>query len=42
VDTNVEAKVVRVTCSDSCDDQVLLTALQRWGNASGKAVALIN
>jgi copper chaperone CopZ len=39
VDTNVDAKIVRVTCDDSCDDQALLVALQRWGTASGKAVA---
>ena len=40
VDTNLEAKVVLVTCNDNTDSEALLNALLKWSAASGKAVSL--
>lgn len=41
IDANLETNVVTVICKTDIDEQELLTALQKWGTASGKSVALI-
>eukprot|EP00581_Thalassiosira_minuscula_P006896 CAMPEP_0183704662 /NCGR_PEP_ID=MMETSP0737-20130205/1956_1 /TAXON_ID=385413 /ORGANISM="Thalassiosira miniscula, Strain CCMP1093" /LENGTH=73 /DNA_ID=CAMNT_0025931611 /DNA_START=69 /DNA_END=290 /DNA_ORIENTATION=- len=40
IDANVEAKTVVVTHADSVSKDLMLEKLQKWSNASGKAVAL--
>jgi len=40
IDTNVEAKTVDVTHSDSVSKELMLDKLQKWSAASGKSVAL--
>ena len=42
IDANIEAKLVKVTCEDSVDNQVMLDALLKWAEASNKEVQLIN
>jgi hypothetical protein len=37
----METNVVTVTCQENINEQDLLAALQKWGTASGKSVALI-
>ena len=41
IDANVETKEVKVTCDDSVDEQVMLTALLKWSEASNKSVELM-
>jgi len=41
VDANVETKLVKVTCAESVDAEVMLAALMKWSTSSGKEVALI-
>ncbi len=41
IDANVETKEVKVTCDDSVDEQVMLTALLKWSEASNKSVKLM-
>ena len=41
IDANMETNVVTVICQENINEQDLLTALQKWGTASGKSVALI-
>lgn len=40
VDCNVESRIVKVTHSNEADQQAMLTALKKWGDASGKTVEL--
>ena len=40
IDANLETKIVTVTCREDINEQDLLAALQKWGTASGKSVAL--
>ena len=42
IDANIEAKLVKVTCEDSVENQVMLDALLKWAEASKKEVQLIN
>lgn len=37
----METNVVTVICKEEINEQDLLAALQKWGTASGKSVALI-
>jgi copper chaperone CopZ len=41
IDANMETNVVTVICQENINEQDLLAALQKWGTASGKSVALI-
>lgn len=41
IDANVETKEVKVTCDDAVDNQVMLDALLKWGQASKKSVELV-
>ena len=40
VETNVEAKTVVVTSEGQTSPEDMLAKLQKWGEASGKSVAL--
>ena len=41
IDAIVETKEVKVTCDDAVDNQVMLDALLKWGQASKKSVELV-
>lgn len=42
VNTNLETKLVVVTCEDTVETQTLLDALLKWSAASKKTVELLN
>ena len=41
IDADIEAKLVKVTCGDAVENQVMLDALLKWSEASKKEVALL-
>ena len=41
VRADVETKIVDVVCEDDVDGQVLLRALENWGEKAGKSVELM-
>ena len=41
VSADVDKKLVTALCAEEVDPNVLLSALQKWGSASGKSVELL-
>jgi hypothetical protein len=42
IQCDVEEKRVTVVCDDEADEQLMLTKLLKWSEASGKSVALVS
>jgi hypothetical protein len=42
VQADVETKIVNVTCEDSVENEILLSALKNWGDKAGKSVELMD